>query len=482
MPDEDFASMSFNTAPNSKHATVLAQVYQPEEGRGHYLWPNLLEDPDTGQTSVFTATSGSKWVCRHLNGKACATRLTNVEGFRIYCADGRNVHPSLLKDNSQLGQSVIGNMIPVNVADWVVYQILGEYFKIQSDGFTAQEKWLLDEEKDLDFSVFEATAGGRKRDAPDVTSEMNLRVEECIKLVMQSGKKAKTVKQYTGAMGHWCDVCLAKGWDPFLDEETIKQRTEKFLWYFAYERSEHKLKARSIRSKRSAIRWMHLRERKGNPFKDLEAVDSFLSDMEKIDGPTEPKLPVPITLLQSIFALLKTESEYASDPLHYHHCCIKGSLLTGFWFLLRSAEYLAEDGGAFDPARSLIWENVTPWLNGKKLPMHRISEADEISLVIYSGKNNLETYTRSLPRVPGSDVCVVAALAGVYAAYHKKFGTSPPQKDGVFKKNATQHITRAEVSDFLKLAADAAGMPMGRVASHSLRRGSLSFKYFPCTS
>ena len=59
MPDEDFASMSFHTAPNSKHATVLAEVHQPEEGRGPYLWPNLLEDPNTGRVSVFTATSES---------------------------------------------------------------------------------------------------------------------------------------------------------------------------------------------------------------------------------------------------------------------------------------------------------------------------------------------------------------------------------------------------------------------------------------
>jgi len=201
--------------------------------------------------------------------------------------------------------------------------------------------------------------------------------------------------------------------------------------------------------------------------------------MEKIDGPTEPKLSVPITLLQSAFALLKTDPEYASDPLHYHHSCIKGSLLTGFWFLLRSAEYLAEDNGAFDPERSLTWQDVAPWLEGKRLPFHRIAEADKISIAIYSGKNNLETYTRSLPRVPGSDVCVVAALAGVYAAYHRKFGTSPSPRKEVFKKNAVQHITRAGVSNYLKLAADAAGIPMGRVASHSLRRGTSSPRISP---
>ena len=275
-------------------------------------------------------------------------------------------------------------------------------------------------------------------------------------------------------MGHWIDVCYAKGWDPLVDEESAKERSDKLLWYFAYERAVHNLKARSIRSKRAAIRWFHLKERHNNPFSGLEIVDNWLSDLEKIDGPSEPKLPVPVTLLQTIFCFLKTGPEHSSDRLFYHHTCIKAALLTGFWFLLRSAEYLAEDGGHFDPDRSLTWGNVTPWLQGKRLPLHRISEADEISIVIYSGKNNLETFTRTLHKVPNSDVCVVAALAQVYAAHHSSFGTSPKSKDAVFKKNYVQCITRAEIFDYLKLAAEGSGIPQGRVASHSLRRGTVS--------
>jgi len=471
MPDEDFASMSFGTAPNSAHATVLAEVFEPEEGRGHYLWPNLLEDPNTGRLSVLTASSGSKWVCRSLNGKAQATRLTNTEGFRMYCADGRCDHPSLLADDSQLGQSVIGNMIPVNVADWVMYLMLGEYFKVQSDGWTAQEKWLKDDKIDADLAQYEATASGKKRAFPDITPAVNAEVENCIKAVACSGKKPKTVKAYSGAVGHWIDVCLAKGWSPLLDQESPRERTDKFLWYFAYERSQHNLKASSIRSKRSAIRWFHLQERHENPFKDLEAVDQWLADLKKVDGPSEPKLPVPVSLLRTLFCFLKTDPKFASDPLHYHHTCIKGAVLTGFWFLLRSIEYLAEDGGNFDPDRSLTWANITPYLNGKILPLHRLSEADQISITIYSGKNDLETYTRSLHRVPGSDVCVVDAIAMVYAAHRKKFGTCPKPRDAVFKKNLIQALTRAEISDYLKLVAHGSGIPHGRVASHSLRRG-----------
>ena len=473
MPDEDFASMSFNTAPNSAHATVLAQVFEPEEGRGHYLWPNLLEDPDTGRLSVLTATSGSKWVCRSLNGKARGTRLTNAEGFRMYCADGRCDHPSLLEDNSQLGQSVIGNMIPVNVADWVMYLMLGEYFRVQPDGWSAQEKWLNDETIDEDLSRYEATAAGKKRPFPDITPAVDSRVDACIKTVLDNGKKPKTIKAYGGAVGHWIDVCLVKGWSPLLDQESVQSRTEKLLWYFAYERIEHKLKADSIKSKRSAIRWFHLKERRQNPFKDLEAVDQWLSDLKKLDGPGEPKIPVPVSLLRTLFCFLKTDSKYSSDPLHYHHTCIKGAVLTGFWFLLRSIEYLAEDNGNFDPDRSLTWADITPYLNGKKIPLHRLAEADQVSITVYSGKNNLETFTRTLHRVPHSDVCVVDALAKVYAAHRKAFGTCPNLKDGLFKKNLVQSITRAELSNFLKLVAHGSGIPHGRVASHSLRRGDL---------
>ena len=166
MPDEDFAAMVFDSTPNSGHATVLAQVYIPEEGRGHYLWPNLLEDPDSGRVSVFTATSGSKWVCRNLNGKAVASRLTNSEGYRIYCADGRSVSPDLLAGNSQLGQSGIGNMIPMNVADWVMHLILDQLFAVQPDGWTAQEKWLRDDLIDEACSFPEPTAAGKKRPPP----------------------------------------------------------------------------------------------------------------------------------------------------------------------------------------------------------------------------------------------------------------------------------------------------------------------------
>ena len=88
-----------------------------------------------------------------------------------------------------------------------------------------------------------------------------------------------------------------------------------------------------------------------------------------------------------------------------------------------------------------------------------MADADQISIMIYSGENNLETYTRSLHRVPNGDVCVVDAIAQIYSAHRKKFGTCPKPGDAVFKKNQMQSITRAEISDDLKLVAHGAGIP-----------------------
>lgn len=94
------------------------------------------------------------------------------------------------------------------------------------------------------------------------------------------------------------------------------------------------------------------------------------------------------------------------------------------------------------------------------MPLWQIGEAADITLTLYSSKNSLETCTRTLTEVPGSDICVVAA-----------FGKQPSSSEAVFKKSAREVYRRKDISNILKLGADAIHMPKGRVASHSLRRG-----------
>ena len=139
----------------------------------------------------------------------------------------------------------------------------------------------------------------------------------------------------------------------------------------------------------------------------------------------------------------------------------------------RSIAYLDNDSGEFDPDCSLTWGDITCRKDGELIPLHRIAEATQISVRVYSRKSSLETCTscRSLELVPGSDVCVVTALAAVYAAYRHTFKHHPRAGDAVFEKDAKASITGKEVSGLLKLAAAGSGIPHGRVVSHSLRRG-----------
>ena len=155
---------------------------------------------------------------------------------------------------------------------------------------------------------------------------------------------------------------------------------------------------------------------------------------------------------------------------------MKAALLTGFWFLLRSIEYLPEDDGVFDPARSLTWNDVTPRQQRRVLPLNNIARADEVSLTLYSSKNSLKICTRDLKEVPGSELCVVAALKELHIANIKEFGKEPggfgqsTKLEAVFKKDETKVYRREDISQVLKIAAAAAGIPDGRIASHSLRR------------
>ena len=75
---------------------------------------------------------------------------------------------------------------------------------------------------------------------------------------------------------------------------------------------------------------------------------------------------------------------------------------------------------------------------------------------------------------------MVTALKELHAAHVKEFGKEPggfgqsTKLEAVFKKDETKVYRRKNISQVLKIAAAAAGIPDGRIASHSLRRGGCS--------
>ena len=473
MPSIDQKALVFGPVKFSKRGTSIATVFNPEPGRGHHNFPNVVEDADTGSCSVTTAASGSKWITRSLNGKCEVTRLRNEEVADIYCALDRGLlAPEWLADNSHMGQHALGNMIPPNVADWLSHILVQEAARILPDGDTPFEKWSREEflvSTTLapgDFGRMEPSSGGKKRGPITITAAEDSAILDLIDQVSSAGKKARTISQYTTHFDHWGFVADAKGWSRYLDGLPPREKCRRVIYWLAWERKTHAVKASTLQTKLSAVRWAHVRQYYDNPFSDCPAIHDWLANLQKIDGPAQPKLPVPLPLIQMLCCLLEGPS--------FAHTSLRAAILTGFWFLLRSIEYLAEDDGFFDPDRSITWGDVTCRKDGRLLPLWQIGEATDITLTLYSSKNSLETCTRTLTQVLGSDTCVVQAFRDLHAAYVAEFQKQPSPGEAVFKKSEHEVYRRKDVSQILKLAADATHMPKGRVASHSLRRGGCS--------
>ena len=76
-----------------------------------------------------------------------------------------------------------------------------------------------------------------------------------------------------------------------------------------------------------------------------------------------------------------------------------------------------------------------------------------------------------------SDTCPVGAMAHLVAKRVSNFGETfqtDRAKEAVFTLSRGQVLTRGQVSEILRTAAQAAGIPGAKLASHSLRRGGCS--------
>jgi len=176
--------------------------------------------------------------------------------------------------------------------------------------------------------------------------------------------------------------------------------------------------------------------------------------------------------------------------------------------LLRSIEYLADDAGNFDPDRSLTWADVFARdAAGNVLEARDLTQMVEMALRLYSGKNTLETCTRTVyentddsPEAKAQievlretmrqqdaafeykegeleemvSVCPVKAVKKIFQAYVEFHGQPPPKEAAVFSKKDGSVLRRGEISEWLKTGAEACGIPKAKVASHSLRRGGAS--------
>lgn len=492
MPAIDQRNLEFKFGQSKDGAAYVASIFEPGEvGRGHHDFTTEVVDPSLGRCPPFTATGSSVWILRDFNGKADVTRMTLKEGADQYCYGvSRGMPAEWLDDSSYLGQSVLGNMVPMNINDHIYAHMLTAIATPQEDGLTGQEKWSRDL-PDLPDQPLSRTSQGRgKRKEPPLTTALKNQINSKVRKFVGSegghGKVPSTLKDYCRVVDQWLMVAHQQGWDEFLDHLDLEEGQRRTLFYLGYELTVHAVQARALRGKLSALRWFHVKNLRQSPFgKDrMPAVNEFLANLEKENGPPAQKLPTSILILLIVYEML--------DASSFDHKIIGTALVTGFWWLLRSSEYLREDGGIFDPGRAITWDDIQVRAKDRTghvriLPLHEAPAAYakgltlEFTLRLFSSKNSLMTCTRSVAAVEGSEVCPIKAWCSLIEATMARKGELKPS-DSPFEKTDGDILTRGEVSDILKEASAAVGIPKARVASHSLRRGGASaYKAAGCT-
>ena len=353
----------------------------------------------------------------------------------------------------------------MNVSDWIVCQVLHEYFKVGVNQATPQETWLAHCAASASAESF---ASGKTRPPFKLTPALDAQILTDIKKVKRGGKKPDTYAAYTRNSQHMEEVQRAKNWPADLTRVEPAARDHMLQYWMSKERVCHGNKASTGWNKLSAVRWTYVVENKPDPIENLPGLKDYMSNWEKMDGPVRPKLPSPLSMLMAIFTCL--------ELWNFDHLVIHGSLSLPFWLLLRSIEYLADDSGKFDPDRSITWQD----LRFRDAAGRTLSHVEvalnpglvfKITATLYSSKNSKETCTRTISRVLNRIACPVATISQILAAIFKRDKKLPDRKASLFVKSDGTVMRRKDVSKILKTAAMAAKLPKARFASHSLRRG-----------
>jgi hypothetical protein len=149
------------------------------------------------------------------------------------------------------------------------------------------------------------------------------------------------------------------------------------------------------------------------------------------------------------------------------------ALVLGFFFLLRASEYL--DVGYQDPRRGLRGSDITLKLNGKALGLDRISEADEVTLLVRGSKTDI--YNRGQVRNhfrTEHEVCAVKALIQLYLHFPQRYQGGAEAEELLFRTREDKPVPRAAIQALIERAAKGLNLPEGDLGTHSLRFGGAS--------
>ena len=250
--------------------------------------------------------------------------------------------------------------------------------------------------------------------------------------------------------GEWSS--LLTGQDPVRDEEHLINFVAYQGWYLGLAHS-------TVQGKLSGVRWQHMNNGLPNPLEGKPRLKSALKHLKKLRGEGAGKLPVSPDLLR----MIKADLDFTRDE----DILVWNGLMFGFFFLMRSSEYLA-DGVTFNPQRGVTtWKVLTERDNQ---PTDDWRNADSLTVLFEVTKTDQARAgcTRTV-YASGLDLCVVEAYK-MLRERREATGTWQPD-DPLMMAPDGFILSREYLSDVIKRAAVRCGLNLEDYASHSLRKG-----------
>ena len=244
------------------------------------------------------------------------------------------------------------------------------------------------------------------------------------------------------------------------NEEENTRQMETFivyLWKFGMNRKNVGNSYTTIGGKLSAVRWYHLRLFRYFP-KVNTGLKLTLDGVKRFGNPIQKKHPVTARMLRRLYDGL--------DLTQPKTQMLWGSILLGYFFLLRRSEYLLLDG-IYYPHTLMLGD--LEFYNDQEIVCDE-DDATMVGILLRGAKNN--QYGRQERRYQfrsGDDVlCPVMAARWIRKAA-KQFGTSG--QEPATSMGSLKGLSVATVVYHLKSVAHSMGLNPANYSSHSLRIG-----------
>jgi site-specific DNA-cytosine methylase len=293
---------------------------------------------------------------------------------------------------------------------------------------------------------------------------------DAVGMLMSQSLAPLTKKTYGSAQRQWMDWREQRGETPLLERSVGPAVWENELMeHYAFFGVVRGLAWSTLNTRLYAIKRLHLDNGIHVDLTAMTHLKTIMRGLKNMQGGAVRKLAVTKSVL------LDVHLHGGLDPAIWDDALTETAILTGFFFLLRSCEYLKTEHGV-DAEKCLRMEHVTFYRNGKIINGSNAGiRADRmVILVPYSKTDAMGVGVElDLDADEGNPLCPVEAFNRLRSLDARRFHTSNATKQ-LFALADGRTLSKGRVHDVLKAAGARLGYDPKDFTSHSLRAGGAS--------